>query len=598
MATTTRGLGKVRQDDFSAGAFQGVARHLIPPTGLYGAQNALFDEDAACYKRGGSEWLTPPAVGTSLRWVWDGILGAGARTVAANTADYLVVNAAGTAFVNLSGSGMTAPLRATVFDGILVLDDGFMYGGSYKASSFAGTNAIAVTNQSAVVTVASGGLTANVDPGMLLRVDTGGRYYVVLTVDSDTQATLTAPYQGSTDGTADFVFEPRGSASNAPYLIGSGYATIFNRLLMMSGNQLRFTGGRQANGDVLHTFGADDTHDFSGQLLGVQPIRDLVFVFTTDGMFVISGMASDLLDPDGVNFQQQVEPVNSDLILWGKEGLATYQNQMLVPGVDGLWTMGASASPVQLSKSIQRRWRDHVHSGNKPGLATVFRNHYFVPVLDTGNAVVDHLVCRLDRPQDSHIGTVFPWSWWDGHAADTVALATRISGTASRSPKLLAASHSTGRIMDLTSAFDPADANASEADGADIEWQVELRDYATGSGNLNHARRLKIRYELVTPTGAVLQPVIVALLGLAGSDPDAALYDEAVYDTDVYAEEFAGEYTSLAGGAPPDSGRNPYTWHFNKRARYVRALLHSSIPSSRLILRSVEWYIRPAGDDR
>jgi hypothetical protein len=412
--------------------------------------------------------------------------------------------------------------------------------------------------------------------------------------------TLTAPYQGPTATGQTFGFEPRGTAANPPYKVGAGYASIFNRLLVMDGTKLRFSGGRQANGDVLHTFDPDDAHDFSGLLLGVQPIRDLVFVFTTDGVFVVQGMASDLLDPDGVNFQQTVEPVNSDLILWGKEGLSTYQNQMLVPGVDGLWAMGAASAPTLLSRSIQARWRDHVHAGHKPGLAMIYRNHYFLPVLDSANLPVDEMVCRLDRPQDSHIGTVFPWSWWSGQAANTPALATRISGTASRSPKLLAADYATGRLLDLSTAFDPDDDNAQDADATDIEWRVELRDYATGSGNLNHVRRLRIRYELVTADGALLPTEIVGYIS-AGIDPTGTpTWDDVLWDEFEWADELEGEWLALTepGNAPPDDGRGPHAWHFQKRCRYIRALLVSTRPARTLILRSVEWYIRPAGDDR
>jgi hypothetical protein len=598
MATVAAtGLRKLRQDDFSAGAFQGTARHLIPSTGLYGAQNALFDEDAACYKRGGSEYLVAPAVGSSLRMIWDGVLAAGPRTLVANTADYAVLNVGDTAFINIGGPGMAEPARATVFDGLLIFDDGTVYGGSLRTSGSAGTPATA-TQGSAVVVGTGSNWATTVDPGMLLQMGNpaAGRYYPVQSVDSNTQVTLTVPYQGATV-TDQYNFTAIGSA-NALITGYSGFASIFNRLLAFAGRKVKFTGGRQANGDVLHSFGADDEHEFSGTVLGAVPIRDLVFVFTTDGVFAIQGMAFDLLDPEGVNFQQTVEPVNADLILWGKPGIASYQNEMLIPGVDGLWSMGSASAPVLLSKSIQARWRNHVHAGNKPGLAAVYRNHYHLPVLNAANEVVDHLVCRLDRPQDSPIGRIFPWSWWTGSGANTPALTTRISGTSSRSPKLLAADRATGRVLDLTSTFDPSDMNASEADGSNITWEVELRDYATGDGNLNHARRLRIRYELATPSSATATPTITALLSTGATLPGVATWDDVTWDDFVWADVNEGEYEPLDGTAPPDQGRNPHTWHFKKRARYVRAILSSSQPAQRLILRSVEWYVRPAGNDR
>jgi hypothetical protein len=604
MAVAQEGLAKVTQDDFSGGAFQGRARPLIPPTGLYAASNALFDEDAACYKRGGSEYVAAAAVGTSLRMIWDGVLSVGARTLVGNTEDYAVLNAGDTAFVNIGGPGMLEPQRATVFDGMLILDDGSVYGGSRNPTNLGGSTVTVTQGSKTVTATGTPGFLTALDAGMLFRVNSPatGRFYVVESVDSNTQVTLKDAYMEATAAGLVYSFTTYGNVSdNATGYVQAtgGYAAIFNRLLAAAGRTVYFSGGRQADGSVLHSFAVDtDQHEFSGTVLGIVPLRDLVFVFTTDGVFVISGMADDLLDPDGVNFQQQVEPVNSDLILWGRPGIATYQNQMLIPGVDGLWAMGPATSPGLLSKSIQQRWRDHVHAGYKPGLATVFRNHYQLPVLNATNEVVDYLVCRLDRPQSSPIGTIFPWSWWTGQAANTPALTTRISGSSARAPKLLAADRATGRVLDLTSTFEPDDSNAVEADASTIEWRVILRDYATGDGNLNHVRRLRIRYELIT----VVDGPETSIQGFVGTGEDTgvgARYGEAVYDTDTYGDPTAAEFTQLEGGAPPDpGGTHPHTWHFNKRARHVRALLSSTVPSSRCILRSAEWYIRPSGNDR
>lgn len=45
------------QQNFAAGMFRSVDRHLIPRAGVYDATNALLDEDGAMYRRGGSEYV-------------------------------------------------------------------------------------------------------------------------------------------------------------------------------------------------------------------------------------------------------------------------------------------------------------------------------------------------------------------------------------------------------------------------------------------------------------------------------------------------------------------------------------------------------------
>ena len=70
------------QDDFAAGSVRSVARHLIPPNGVYSIENGLLDDDGSVYRRGGSEYLSNAAFGAGgLRWVWDGHLAAGEATL-------------------------------------------------------------------------------------------------------------------------------------------------------------------------------------------------------------------------------------------------------------------------------------------------------------------------------------------------------------------------------------------------------------------------------------------------------------------------------------------------------------------------------------
>src|SRR4051794_11644921 len=187
-------LAQISQEDFSAGAFQAVARHLIPRTGLYDAQNSLYDDDGSIYRRGGSEYLSNAAFGTGLRWLWTATFAAGRRTLFASPTAFGVLAADDATPVSLGGAGLAAPVGAVQIGQLLFIEDGTIYGGSLKAADYS-TGTVAVTLNSATVTGTSTLWTANVDAGMLVRIAGAGPYYVVKSVDSATQITLTEPYR-------------------------------------------------------------------------------------------------------------------------------------------------------------------------------------------------------------------------------------------------------------------------------------------------------------------------------------------------------------------------------------------------------------------
>jgi hypothetical protein len=618
-----QGLAKTGQLDFSAGMFRGVARHLIPDTGFYEGQNVLLDDDGSAYERGGSEYLSTAAFGSSLRFLWEGVLAAGRRTVLATPSEFGVLAADGTV-VSLGGAGLAAPLRGTVVGGVLFIDDGTMYAGSRMTADYS-TGTVAVTQGSTTVVGTGTAWGASVDAGMLLRLGSN-RYYAVKSVTDDTHLEIGDAYEGATASGQAYTLTRLGIAS-APYVAGQGYAAIFNRLLVFDGSELRFSAGRDETGLIrTHVFNADDRHTFDGvDIIGADALRDIALVFTTGGVFAITGMAYDLLDPSGVNFQQQVELVNRDLILWGKEGIATYQNQLVVPCVDGVWTISPAATPQLLTRSIFAMYRDYVRQGYRPGLAAVHRSHYLLPIIDATNTVVDTLVCRLDRPTDTRLGRTYPWTHWTGHAGSCPALVSRVgdSTDVARQPDLVAAGPG-GRVVRLSGCWEPAGWRKHDADGTDFTFVLVTRDMPTGDGNLNHVRRLRVRYELEKPptySGTVATWDDVRwdefswgeetdAADAAQSDPQmrayyslglaqaASSWDEVNWDEFQWADPVDTEWVPLPGGAPPDLGRNPMPWHFAARGRYIRARLECSDPVARLVVREVVWFVRPSAKDR
>jgi hypothetical protein len=100
-----RACSRAGQDDFSAGAIQSVARHLIDRRAVYDVENGLYDDDGSIYRRGGSQYKSNAAFGASLRWIWDGIFAAGQRTLFAAPTGWGVLGANDATPVNLGGAG-------------------------------------------------------------------------------------------------------------------------------------------------------------------------------------------------------------------------------------------------------------------------------------------------------------------------------------------------------------------------------------------------------------------------------------------------------------------------------------------------------------
>ena len=588
------GLRRIRQEDFSAGIFRAVARHVIPQQGVYDLVNGLLDEDGSIYRRGGSEYVSTSGLGSAgLRWMWDGILSPGPRTLVASASKWGVLDGSA-AMVDLGSGGLSAPTRATKIGDLLFVGGGTIYGGSRKTGDY--STGTVTTAASPTVTGSGTSWSANVDAGMLFRIS-GERVYVVKSVESDTSLTLTEPYQGST-GSGKAYSLKRFETMTSPYVSGEVLGSIFGRLLVADGSKLKFSAGVSDSGYTQpHSFTDTDVHTLGGEVLGVAALRDVVFVFTTAGVQAVMGMAYDMLDPAGVSFQQRVEDVNHDVILWGKEGIATHENSLIVPALDGVYRLGVAQGPVLLSRSITPMYAEHVRQGHKPGVAAVYNGHYVLPILNASNVVVETLVCRVDRMVNTRFGAVWPWSRWTGHAGSCSALVAHVGGVAaSRTPDLYGASTAEGsRVVKLGGCWEPAAARKADADASVAQWAVETRDTATGTGEFNHVRRCRLGYEL--GDAASDDPTISGYYSKGSAVPGTALWDAVDWDEFSWADGALAEFTQLPGEAPEEEGRTPWTWPLTARTRFIRGRFSSSDPCSELRLRSVEWSVRPSGKD-
>lgn len=582
-------LPTLPQTDWAAGMFRGPARHLIPPNGVYDLLNGLTDEDGNIYKRGGSEYHSTSAFGsTGLRWIWDGYLTPGRRTVFAKSDDFGVLDADDVTPVNIGGPGLTTPVKPAVLKGLMFIPGGTVYGGSRKTADYS-TGTVTATNGSRTVTGSGTTWNTLVDAGMLIRFSGSGRYYIVESVDSTTQLTLKMPFEGTTGAGKAYVLSPIGTATAGGYQSADIYAAAGNRIIACVDDRVYLS----AWGNP-HSWGANDYHQLPGgtKCLGAVGLRDAALIFTTTGLWVISNLQFELTSDFG-DPQQRLDHVNTDLVLWEQAGIAPFADAQVVPAIDGVWIAPASGAPVLLSRSIQQLYTDYVKGSYRPGGAVTYKNHYFLPILDAAGAQVDLLVCRLDRPIETDIGIVYPWSRFSGSGANVTGFAVRAPAGSGR-PKLLAASRATtSRVTDVSGYFEPGSSNGTDADGTVHEFQAVTRDYPTGDLNENIVRRVRARYEMAAADGST--PLLSAFFSDGRVQGSVAAWGSVLWGAFTWGSQEEAEYQLLEGSAPADDGRVTYTWKVGRKARYVRFKLHSAQSVSKLKLRSLELFVRPSG---
>lgn len=169
------------QDDFSAGMVRDVAPHLIPPNGAYDIRDGLLDEDGSVYQRGGTTEYSDAALDDGLRFVWDGHVAAGHRTLIASPDNFGIIDSGSP--VSLGGDGLTYPVASAAIEGMLFIGGGYIYAGSKKAAPYS-TGTVSVTNGSKTVTGSGTTWNTLVNAGMLFQIG-NERVYVVESVELD-----------------------------------------------------------------------------------------------------------------------------------------------------------------------------------------------------------------------------------------------------------------------------------------------------------------------------------------------------------------------------------------------------------------------------
>jgi hypothetical protein len=318
-------------------------------------------------------------------------------------------------------------------------------------------------------------------------------------------------------------------------------------------------------------------------------VGQTVLIFTTGGIWTLEGLALQITDGNG-NPQHRLQQLSSDVVLAGAPGLAGSGQEVVVPATDGIFLMDGISQPQRISKPIDRLYRRRIADGYKFGGAAVYRNHYLLPIIGSGE-VRDLIVCRLDRPISDRSQRIFPWSRFDSDAGQTKAFAVR-NTIGSRLPLLLGAQGSEpSRIVDCSGFFEPSRENATDADGSVHQLDMVTRDYETGGGTENVVRDFVLRYELVGQE----EPVLKVSRAAGAIEAGYALWDQALWDEFNWAaEESAASFVSLERDAPVSDERQIHICPVNKRMRYARFRIRSYGPAAYCGVRSVALRIRPS----
>ena len=585
------GLGRLPQDDFSAGMWRSLAAHRIPRNGCFELRNYLIDNEGLPYERGGIEAASTDFSSGDFTLVYDGLFPAGRRTFFATKTEWGVLDADGVTPITLdagpvAGNGLLTPRRVTSIAGRIYIDGGRMYDGARKSgytSSFDGYGTGATGTQGSDVIVGLGGTQwlTYAAPGMSIGL--GGRGYVIKEVIDDTHVRVTTPFHEPTI-TANYAIGPVG----IPMKQADIYGTAGKRLLTLTGDKLEFSrnidnptevrtqagtgggGGAEFAGILAkpledpENFLDGDYHIIPGSPdgLGLESWGDTAIVFTTDGVWLVSNMDLSPVDNAG-NVQQALTHSAPQVVLWHRNGLAAFQDAFIVPARDGVYIMGAG-SLERIDTPITPLYRDYFRQGLTLGVATVFEGHYLLPILD-GTTAVDLLVCRLDRPVRTPAGIVRPWSHFEQPPVRTFA-----QQETGGSPNLLIASDGTKLLR--ARYFEPQ-AVASDDNGSVYTSELVTRDLPTGNGNKNLVREITVDYDL-TDTAAGDNPTLIADFATAHPAETAP-------------------YTSAGDNAPEGTDQfKKWLLPVPPKSRYIRVRLRSSGRLQTLLIRAISIFVR------
>jgi hypothetical protein len=631
-------LRPLEQNDYGAGSQLEVAPHLISDRGFLDCENGLLADDGSVYKRGGSTEYAKHPLGVNGKWIWEGVMDPGRRTVMASEAKFgvLGIDAPGGAIISLGGTGFPSlPLSAVFFQHMLFIGGGTIYGGSKKEADYS-TGTVTVTLGSAIVKGAGTVWAANVDAGMLFRI-AGQRIYVVKEVVSNTELVLAEAFEGATAATLAYTLKRLETASS-PYLARKFYAVAGERLVAGENDRFDFSEPNKP-----HLWKAtiypqetvvENFHTLTGgvRMLGLATIGvDKILVFHTGGITNWSNLARSIVDGNG-NSQHRQDVYSRDVVLWGQPGIAGTRSTLIVPAIDNVYLVDGTSAPVPIGDAVLPRYRERLLEGYVPGGAFVARETYFLPIIDTGGIPREVFACRLDKPYQYRNKTLYPWTFLVGDGAKIAYGTVRRPLAGGEKPRILGVTDQS-LVAELLSWFEPEEANAVDHTGEVHTFVLVSRDLGVEEAIVRW-RKLQLFYQLFPlpesekekeeseapgpePVEGVeedqpahrevpvtREALLSAEVGTGIQEEDVARWDGVSWDEFEWAYSDEGEFDLLEGGAPTNAGlagiraQNEWVWMTAVRARYVRYRLVSSEPVAKLVIRGVTMWYAPPGESR
>lgn len=612
---TASGLWEKKTVTITAGATTGSFYVYTNPSA--GAVASTIDIDAAQLiqestasiyfdgSTGNAQWngtanasTSTELLGTGLTFIFDGYLDPGRRTVVANSSDFGVLSSDDATVGNLGGAGLSEPAVSCLLNGHMFIGGGGMYGGSRKTSTYS-TGTVSITSGTKTVTGVGTSFTANVDAGMLFQHG-NERTYVVASVTDNTHLVLRDNYEGTTLAGATYTASPLYTVTTAdPYETMTAPWVCANRLVWGVGNLVKFSPI-----DSPHSVSATDFHELpeGAQVLGGAAVGDTSLIFTTEGVWTLSGLPFEIVDPATGNPQHRLKLLSRDIILANPTGIAGWQQALVVPATDGIYLMDGVSSPEKLSKPVDDLYIPYIDQGLRPGQAVVHRRHYILPIIDTNAVVHDTLVCRLDRPVKSRGQVTFPWSRLADVGANSPAYAVRIGSTTPEPLLLAAEGNTTSRAIDCSAFFSPSSSYKADQDGTAHAFDVITRDYETGNKTKNVIRRVRPRFEGADADAD--DPELDILYGLGATDPTLPYWgaSDGLWGSGFgpggdqpWTDSSEANFTTACTLGEDPAGTEAHRCRIGKSSRYIRYRVRSSDPWADLNLRALETFIRPSG---
>jgi hypothetical protein len=267
----------------------------------------------------------------------------------------------------------------------------------------------------------------------------------------------------------------------------------------------------------------------------------------------------------------------------------------VVPCKDDIWLMELGVSSERaipfrkLTAPIVNVYRGYVQAGYRPGVAAVYRGHYFLPIMN-GDSLVDLFVCKLAAVvgHGKAAQPEYAWTHLAGTGGKLSALAVKAAteGGAEEEHALIGGAAGEARVLNLNY-FTPV-TSGTDADSSNVSGSITTRDIQTGNLVSNTVAKVRVSYRMMAPGGSGVK----LALGETAAVTD---WGEFNWGEANWAGS-TGAFTEVSGLAPPDAnGTHPYTFRTSKKVRYVRLRLELSGPATSFSLRMLEIAVRPSG---